>query len=315
MAPVNADAPACSVVIPVRDRRLEIQAAIASVLAQTLQDFELIVVDDGSSDGSGEAALACSGGRARVVRQERGGVSAARNRGVAEAKAPWIAFLDSDDAWTPRFLERMLPFAQAHPELAIAFSNCRNVRDGGPWLELPFRQPTVVEDYVSLLIAGRGRGLQTSTTLVNRAAFVAAGGFAPGVARSEDVDLWLRLALTAPIGCVPEVLVDFHNEAIAVTRAIPTPVFPQPVRTLRALRAAKALDERRAAQSLRLEALYLLIYAEDLVDHGDLAEARALLLRECRWRDCPARMLAKALARSFLGVRPGRRGPSPETKA
>ena len=218
--------PSCSVVIPVRDRRRDVQQAVASVLSQTFSDFEVVVVDDGSTDGSGEAALESGDPRLRLVRLPGSGVSVARNAGVAQAKAPWVAFLDSDDVWLPRFLERTLELARAHPNTGLIFSNCLSVRDRRPWLDLPYAGPTLVEDYLEFLIRNEGRGLQTSTTVVHRDTLRAVGGFPPGVARSEDTDTWLRLALRGPVGCVPEVLAEFHNEAVGKTRAIPQPCYP-----------------------------------------------------------------------------------------
>jgi glycosyltransferase involved in cell wall biosynthesis len=291
--------PACSIVIPVRDRRKDVQLAVASALRQTFRDFELIVVDDGSTDGSGQAALESGDGRVRVVAQPGLGVAAARNRGVEEARAPWVAFLDSDDIWRPRFLEKTFGFARSRPEASIVFSNCLSVRDRAPWLRLPHVEPVLLPDYLSLVIANEGRGMQTSTTVANRRLLREVGGFPVGVPRAEDLDAWLRLALRAPVGCVPELLVDYHNEAIGTTRPFSQPIWPVVVDTLRRLRSDGALDGVRVEQSRRLEALYLLIHAGDLIDYGSRAAARSLLLGGCPWRQCPPSKLFRLLIRSL----------------
>jgi len=106
--------PAVSVVIPTRDRRDLLGAALSSVLGQSGVDLEVLVVDDGSSDGTAEMVTGLRDGRVRLLRRERaGGVSAARNRGIAEATGGWIALLDDDDLWAPDKLARQLDAMEA----------------------------------------------------------------------------------------------------------------------------------------------------------------------------------------------------------
>src|SRR6266702_3015810 len=111
--------PDVSVIIPTYNRRAMVRGAVASVLAQTHVSFELIVVDDGSSDGTVEELSRIPDERVRLVRIANSGPAAARNQGVAIANAAIIAFLDSDDLWMRSKLERQLEFMLAHPEFAI----------------------------------------------------------------------------------------------------------------------------------------------------------------------------------------------------
>ncbi len=113
--------PAVSVIVPMHDVAAHAGAAIASLRAQTFAGFEAIVIDDGSSDGSGDVALAAMAGdaRFRLVRQPNCGLSAARNAGLAAAHGRFIAFLDGDDRLAPEFLARMLAAIES---------------DGGPWV-------------------------------------------------------------------------------------------------------------------------------------------------------------------------------------
>ena len=101
-----AASPQVSVVIPTYNRAHILGRAIDSVLQQTHRDLELIIVDDGSSDGTAALVRGIEDPRVRYVHQQNRGVSAARNRGIAEARAEWLAFLDSDDEWLPQKLER-----------------------------------------------------------------------------------------------------------------------------------------------------------------------------------------------------------------
>src|SRR6185369_589274 len=115
--------PNVSVVIPIHDRAAMVAEAIASVAAQTYRDFEIVVVDDGSSDRSGdvaEGALADTGVAGRVLRRGHRGVAAARNAGVEASDARWIAFLDSDDLWLPAKLSCQLDELAARPSYRIA---------------------------------------------------------------------------------------------------------------------------------------------------------------------------------------------------
>ena len=125
--------PEVSVIIPTYNRRAMVCEAIDSVLAQTLTSFELIVVDDGSSDGTADDLARLVAERAETVRIERTanrGPSAARNRGVAMARAPLVAFLDSDDLWLPEKLERHLQFMREKPGCAISQTNETWIRNG-----------------------------------------------------------------------------------------------------------------------------------------------------------------------------------------
>lgn len=290
--------PACSVVIPLHDRRREIGRAVDSVLAQTFRDFELIVVDDGSKDGGAAEAERRGDRRLRVVAQAQAGAAAARNRGLREAACAWTAFLDSDDEWRPEFLEKTLSLARSRPGVVAVFSDILSAREGRASLEVP-GAPRILDDYLAFASAHRGRGMTCSSTLVDRRALLVAGAFPEGVRRSEDIDAWLRLALAGAVGVVPDVLAVYHNEAWGPSRPPPEPCYPEVVRTLRRLRAEGAVPERLRRHFPRLEALYLLSYARDLIEYGQSGRARRVLLRELAWRHCGPVPLTKALVRSL----------------
>src|ERR1051325_8453881 len=121
--------PAVSVVIATYNRARLLAETLDSVLKQRFQDFELIVVDDGSSDDTGQV-LAGYGDRLRWFHQSNRGPSAARNLGVREARAPWIAIQDSDDLSAPNHLELLYRYAQKHPDCGMVFANGNYL--GGP---------------------------------------------------------------------------------------------------------------------------------------------------------------------------------------
>ena len=120
-------APSISIVIPTYNRAGTIERALDSVFAQTFQDFEVIVVDDGSRDATRER-VALYGDRVRYIYQENQGCSAARNRGIAEARGAFVAFLDSDDEWLPLKLDVQVRYLETHPE--VDFVACMGTEAG-----------------------------------------------------------------------------------------------------------------------------------------------------------------------------------------
>lgn len=197
---------AVSVVIPLYNKARHIQRAIESALAQTYSDFEVVVVDDGSTDASSDAVRQISDPRVRLVTQENAGVSAARNRGIAEARFDLVAFLDADDEWEPSFLETVTRLREDYPDAGIyatayrysngdtmwrpRFVGCAQQREGG-----------ILEDYFR---AAMGQApVWTSAVMIPRRVFVEMGGFPVGVKTGEDRHMWARIALRHPIAWSP----------------------------------------------------------------------------------------------------------------
>jgi len=193
-----------SVIIPTYNRAAWVTEAAASVLAQTYRDFELVVVDDGSTDGT-LAALAALGGEVRVIRREaRQGVSAARNLGTAAATGDWLAFLDSDDLWLPAKLARQVEYLKAHPDLVICQTEEIWIRNGVR-VNPPETCRKVGGD---IFLPSLGRCLVSpSAVMLHRRLFEEMGGFDETLPAAEDYDRWLRVAGRHPVGLVPEPLV------------------------------------------------------------------------------------------------------------
>jgi glycosyltransferase involved in cell wall biosynthesis len=207
---MDAGAP-ISVVMPCYNAALTIRASIASVFGQTDPNFELIVVDDGSTDGSAAllAEIAAGDRRLRWVRQPNRGAGPARNRGIAEVRGGLVAFLDADDSWAPTFLEKSRRALEAAPDAALAYCGWRN-----SGLEPARCKPYLPPDYERL---GKPEWLFANcpwpihAALVRKESLLEAGGFDERWKSCEDFGLWLRIGWRKRIVRVPEVLAFYHH--------------------------------------------------------------------------------------------------------
>jgi len=205
-----------SVVIPLFNKERHIARAIQSVLGQTFRDFELLVVDDGSIDASASVVEAIRDPRIRLVGQPNTGVSAARNRGIAEARADLIAFLDADDEWLPEHLATVARLAREFPGCgAYATKTAVQEADGRRTVPEHDGIPTHPWEGVipSYFRSATTYPVSASAATVPRRVFDAVGLFPVGVRVGEDLDLWCRIALRYPICFSTEVGAIYHKEA------------------------------------------------------------------------------------------------------
>lgn len=193
--------PQVSVVIPVYNREKFLKRAIDSVLAQTFDDFEIIVVDDGSTDGTPEL-LQCYKDQIITIRQENAGAAAARNAGIAAARGEFLAFLDSDDEWRADKLFAQIEYCKTHPHFALVYTDMVEVVDDVQVHESylrsgAYRRVGEGNLYRSLL---EENFIFTPTVLLRRKVAIELGGFDTDLKICEDRDLWLRVAQVYPIG-------------------------------------------------------------------------------------------------------------------
>ncbi len=191
--------PAVSVIIPLYNKERDVARAIGSALAQTFADFEVIVVNDGSTDGGSCIVAAFSDPRMRMVHQRNAGVSAARNRGIADARSGLIAFLDADDEWKPEFLETIMRLQSLFPSCEVfatsymlreATGICRAASIRG----IPsYPHEGILADYFHVA-AHSDPPICSSSVAVTRKALMAIGGFPAGISSGEDLLTWARLA-------------------------------------------------------------------------------------------------------------------------
>jgi glycosyltransferase involved in cell wall biosynthesis len=201
--------PAVSVVTATHNYGRFLRGAVESVLAQSFVDFELIVIDDGSIDGTASIMRPyLNDSRVRYIRTEHRGQPAAKNAGVALARAPIIAFLDGDDVWLPTKLERQMALFQADANLGVVYSRRWLIDEHGRHLE--YEQPTLYRGFV-LEALFRTNFVCFSSSLVRRSVLDEAGVFDEGLALAIDYDLWLRVALRHRFDYVDEPLVEYRT--------------------------------------------------------------------------------------------------------
>ena len=195
--------------MPCLNGERHIQAAIDSVLAQTFDDFELIVVDNGSTDRTPEILDAIDDPRIRVLTLAERGVSLARNSGLRSARGNFVAFLDSDDTWSATFLEKMHAALTASSQAVLAYCGWQNLGLPGPRGE-PFVPPDYeTPDKAAALLEGCRWPIHACLT--RHAAIVEAGGFNTRLTIGEDYLLWMEVSVLGSIILVAEVLAQYHH--------------------------------------------------------------------------------------------------------
>jgi glycosyltransferase involved in cell wall biosynthesis len=245
-----------SVVIPLFNKASTVRRCVASALSQTRPPDEIVVVDDGSTDGGGEVVIHFSMSNLRLLRRDRAGVSAARNCGIDSSSGTLIAFLDADDEWKPGFLAAIGRLAKENPSAGAYATGYLFAGDDGRCAGKPSFSPLLPRQgqlfrYFSA-VTGGAIPLFPSCTAVRRSTFDRVGQFLVGAAWGEDAEMWVRIYLDFPIAYLAEPLALYHVSAPnrATNQADPRPMMPV-VKTLeRALlegrvRPAEVVDAER----------------------------------------------------------------------
>jgi len=216
-------APFVSVIVPAHDVRRYVEEAVRSARSQTHRAVEIIVIDDGSSDGTRELlerlaqAGDASAPRLQVIHQERRGVSAARNAGLRRSDKPYVAFLDADDRWHPELLERLVDLLERREELDLAFPCYRYIDASGDPVGVESRPLRERYDFEDLVV---DNPIHSATGVVGRRrVLLEAGGFDEALASTVDLDLWLRVAARrrGNVACVRRVLADYRRREGQIT--------------------------------------------------------------------------------------------------
>lgn len=208
-----------SIIVPIYNKKNSLPLTIKSVLQQTFSQFELILVDDGSNDGSLELIEAINDPRIKIFAKENGGVSSARNFGINQAQQDWVCFLDADDWWHPQYLELLKKYIQANANVYFFSTKFKELIDQENWqpeaweVDLNTATTSVINNLPHEIL--KGIPFYTSSVCVNRDFLCNEFGENPfplGESLGEDLDLWFRINEKAP---------NLHiNQAMVVYRTL-----------------------------------------------------------------------------------------------
>jgi glycosyltransferase involved in cell wall biosynthesis len=196
------------VIIPAYNAERFLAEAIRSAQAQTFRDCQIIVVDDGSKDRTAEVAAGFEG--VRLICQSNAGVSAARNRGLAESSSEYVVFLDADDRLLPDAVELGVGLLEARPELGFVYGRHETIDADGRRVPGAESEPGPADAGYLTFLAGNPF-VPPACAVFRRSVIERVGGFDPRLSMAEDLELYLRLALVAPIHCHNHVVVQFRE--------------------------------------------------------------------------------------------------------
>jgi len=294
--------PFFSVVIPLFNKERFIKRSLDSVLSQTFSDFEVIVVDDGSTDHGPAIVERCRDPRVRLVRQPNGGVSVARNRGIAEARSEWIAFLDADDEYLPEFLQKVSLCIKKFPQAGAVFARAAWIK-GATQVNIPgdgVKQPTLLKDYLRFVALEKGYEMNSSAVAVRTDVFERSGTFPVGVKIGEDSDLWLRVAWTTAIAYIPEFLAVYHMEAGASNWEQHREQDPHWIATYRHWLEECRIPQHLLKSSAAYHQKYILEKSLGQSINGNKGEARQILSSQVNWLAAPKKLALKTLGYACL---------------
>lgn len=202
---MNKELPTVSVVMPVYNVAAYVAAAIASVLAQSFKDFELLIVDDGSTDHSVQLCEQFADKRIRIIRQKNRGLAGARNTGIRHARGQFVAFLDSDDLWTPNKLDVHMAHLQSNPRLGVSYCASGFIDDSGQplgYLQRPKLNNVSAKDVFMRNPIGNGSVPVIRREVLDEICFTASFDgdvrecwFDESFRQSEDIECWTRIAI------------------------------------------------------------------------------------------------------------------------
>lgn len=211
----NKSMPLFSVIIPLYNKQKDIAATLRSAFAQTVADFEVIVVNDGSTDDSEKEVLQFDDRRLVYIKTENRGVSQARNLAIEKASGKYIAFLDADDYWQPDHLETLLELITLHPQAGLYATNYRFIYPNGSLKNTNFK--SLINDFRGVIDnvfkhSLRDRLMWTSCIAVKREVFDSVGVFNTSITlgAGEDTDMWIRIALKYPVAFTMKVTAHYN---------------------------------------------------------------------------------------------------------
>lgn len=208
--------PKVTVVIPAYNAMTFLPETLDSVLQQTFTDFEVLIVDDGSTDAIAAWFTTVNDDQVRLISQANQGLSGARNTGIKEAQGDYIAFLDADDLWAPTKLEQQVRCFDRHSEVGLVYTWTRLVDEAGKPTGVKY--DSQIEGNVWQQILVGDIVCSGSSAMVRRDCFDQLGGFDLNLPAAEDFDMWTRIAADYPFAVVKEFLLDYRQHSTSMSR-------------------------------------------------------------------------------------------------
>ncbi len=261
-----------SVVIPLYNKAPHIGVTLQSVLAQTLQPDEIIVVDDGSTDGGGQVVQFLKNDRIKLLHQVNAGVSVARNAGIAAALSNYVAFIDADDVWLPAHLETLKTLISLCPDVAL-YSTMHEIHLNGaryiPKSACPQGYMGKVDDFFGEM-AKNFSLVNSSTACVKKNTFIKTGGFPVGMRRGEDLVAWIRMARAFGMAHAARVTAIYNRDAVNRSTELREQSAPGSLIYLYDLISGKDLSVKERVSAKRLFNRIAFYTAAGMKEAGDL---------------------------------------------
>lgn len=268
-----------SIIIPLYNKESYVADTIQSVLNQSFDDYEIIVVDDGSQDNSVEVVKQFSDSRIKLTQQKNAGVSNARNRGISQANGKWICFLDADDWFHPEYLSSLDMSISCYPTLNVFASSFISLADSIEWKpkawEVSSLDYEIIENLPNRWI--RGIPFFTSSICIKKSLLAQMQPcFPPGESSGEDIDLWFRIAEKEKILLITNPLVAYRTEVKNSLVRVATKSLESPF-IKRMLNRAETLDNHLKKSTIKMVVHYYCAVARDIAyTNGRLKSLKTL---------------------------------------
>jgi hypothetical protein len=293
-----------TVVIPLYNKAPHIKGTLQSILSQTVQPAEIIVVDDGSTDNGPEIVDTFADHGVRLIQQPNQGESAARNTGVDAAKTDYVAFLDADDQWLPEHLATLSNLVRSFPDASLCSTahliqrEDRLYRARSPFVE---GWRGMVDDFFTTYSQGLSL-VNSSTACVRRSALLESGGFPVGIRRGPDIITWVKLALHHPVAHAAVATAIYNQQAVNRTDTLREIEPPGSLQYLAKLMCEPGLSQKQEHGVARLFDRIAFFTAAGFKSHGDLSAVHAIRRLAVDAKRYPTALMIASLALAPAGL-------------
>lgn len=270
-----------SIVMPYYKNEKVVRRSINSVLEQYEQDFELIIIDDGSNDSIEDIVAEYNDERIKIIHQDNHGVAHARNVGIRESKGEWICFLDSDDEWLRNHLSKIVELQKKYPNIFMFITSHRRLGaktvDSSSLIPDSWDEDCIVEDLLNLIFK-KGEVIHTNSICIHSDMFKKNGMFVEEVSIGEDTDLWYRFSMRTTPVITKTITTVYHRDASFLTAHNKYSINWPFAKRIDMVNDLSIPVERRESMKLILQR-YELTTCKHLIANGEFKKAKAIFLK------------------------------------